>query len=85
MKKSTKIKAYLGTSDVEEMYEGLTGTRKGITPFMRKARNIATFDKRGYYIYKDEDALFELFKTELPEEIARKRIRYFGELVQMIS
>ena len=85
MKKDTHINPYLGTSDVENMYETLKGTRKGITSFIQKAKEIATRSKGGAYIFKDEEALFELFKAELPEEIKRKRIRYVGELVQMIS
>ena len=90
MKNQDNIQPYLNTSDVEKMYEKLNlGSRKGITSFMKKAKMIASRSKsssrNGAFIFKDEEALFELFKSEMPEQIANKKIKYFGELVQMIS
>ena len=89
MIKDDKIYPYLNTSDVEKMYEKLNlGSRKGITSFMEKAKMTATRSKansRGAFIFKDEEALFEVFKSEMPDQIANKKIKYFGELVQMIS
>ena len=71
---------YLSNYDVEEMYIILKGSRKGISSFMKKAKTVATGN-----IYKDEEALFEIFKVELSNEIKARKIQYFGELVQMIS
>lgn len=71
---------YLSHFDVEEMYIILKGSRKGISSFMKKAKTVATGN-----IYKDEEALFEIFKVELSNEIKARKIQYFGELVQMIS
>ena len=90
MIKDDKIYPYLNTSDVEKMYEKLNlGSRKGITSFMEKAKMTAIRSKansrNGAFIFKDEEALFEVFKSEMPEQIANKKIKYFGELVQMIS
>lgn len=84
-----KIYPYFGISDVEEMYITLKGSRTGITNFLEKAKMIASRSSkgksRGAFIFKDEEALFKLFKSELPNEIKARKIRYFGELVQMIS
>ena len=54
--------AYLNNSDVEKMYEKVNlGSRKGITRFMKLARNLAS--KRGNVVeYRDEEALFDLSK-----------------------
>ena len=90
MEKDNTLNPYLNTSDVEKMYEKLNlGSRKGITSFMEKAKMTATrsnsHSRNGAFIFKDEEALFEVFKSEMPEQIANKKIKYFGELVQMIS
>lgn len=90
MSNDEKFYPYLNTTDVEKMYEKLNlGSRKGITNFMKKAKLIASNSKsstrNGELIFKNEEALFELFKTEMPKQIANKKIKYFGELVQMIS
>ncbi len=77
--------AYLNNSDVEKMYEKVNlGSRKGITRFMKLARNLAS--KRGNVVeYRDEEALFDLFKREMPEQLAKRRITRFYEIVQLIS
>lgn len=98
MNGSNKIKPYLNTNDVEKMYEKLNfGSRKRITQFMEKAKMTATRSSKakssrygtvtyyGKFIYKNEKALFEVFKSEMPEQIASKEIKSFDELVQMIS
>lgn len=87
-KKDKKIYPYFGNNDVEEMYVALTGSRKGLESFMKKAKHVASRvnkSPRSAYVYKDEEALFEVFKVELAHELNVRKIRYFGELVQMIS
>ena len=82
----TKFYPYFNISDVETMYFMLKGSRKGITSFITKAKSLASRSpKGGSYIFKDEEALFELFKSELPFEIESRRFKDFGDLVQMIS
>ena len=86
--KDKKFYPYLGNNDVEEMYVLLKGSRKGITAFMEKAKSVASRkcnSQRSAFIYKDDEALFNVFKAELPFEIKVRKIRYFGELIQMIS
>ncbi len=86
--KGKKFYPYLGNDDVEEMYVLLTGSRKGIIAFMEKAKCVASRksdSQRSAFIYKDDEALFNVFKAELPFEIKVRKIRYFGELIQMIS
>lgn len=86
MIKDDKIYPYFNISDVETMYFMLKGSRKGITSFITKAKALASrSSKGGSYIFKDEEALFELFKSELPFEIESRRFKCFGDLIQMIS
>lgn len=76
---------YLNLNDVEEMYEAVNGSREGMPGFISLAKEIATKSRGGAYVFKDEAQLFELFKQELPDRLAKKRISYFGQIVQLIS
>lgn len=83
-----KIYPYFGNIDVEEMYVALKGSRKGISAFMEKAKCVAcriNNSPRSAYVYKDEDALFEVFKSEMPEILEARKISCFGEIIQIIS
>ena len=75
---------YFGNSDVEKMYEKVNlGSQEGKDRFMKLARNLAS--KRGNRVeYRDEEALFELFKREMPEQLAKRRITRFDEIVELI-
>ena len=80
------VRPYFNIYDVEEMYEVLNGSRKGITAFTKDARKLTSRNKYGRsFVFKNEEALFELFKERLPEQLARKKITCFGEIVQLIS
>lgn len=80
-----RIKAYMNMADVEEMYIKLTGSRKGIAQFMKKAKEVAQRTPYGYYIFKREDKLFDLFKQEMPEVLNQRRFTCWGHLVQYVS
>lgn len=89
MNNGEKIYPYLDSDDVENMYLILKGSRKGLYTFMKNARKLGVISKStlqaGKLIFKDEDALFELFKSTFPQELKIRKIVYFGELIQMIS
>lgn len=79
-------RAYFNSNDIEKIYVKLNyGSRKGISSFMTKAKELATRAKTGAYIYMDEQALFELFQKEMPQELENRKIRSWGELMQFIS
>lgn len=77
--------AYLNTADIEEIFEKVKGSRKGITPFLRDAKKIGSRTKKGAFIYKDETALYNVFERYLKDELDIKGIDCFGRLMQYIS
>ena len=82
------VNAYLSTSDVEELYRKIKHTEKGISSFIRDAKKVGTKIKKGpagYYLYKNEEALFEVFKKHLPNELKALGIDCFGRLMQYVS
>lgn len=80
-----RIKAYMTTPDVEEMYIKLTGSSRGINQFMKKAKEVAQRAPQGYFIFKREDKLFEVFQQEIPEVLKQRRFTCWGHLVQYVS
>lgn len=82
------INAYLSTSDVEELYRKIKRSEKGMTSFIRDAKKVGTKMKKGpavYYLYKNEEALFEVLKKHLPNELKALGIDCFGRLMQYVS
>ena len=80
------IRPYFNIYDVEEMYEKVNGSRKGITSFIKDAKKLISRNKYGReFVFKDEEALFELFKERLPEKLIKKKISCWGGIVQLIS
>lgn len=77
--------AYLSTSDIEEIYEQVKGSRKGINSFLREARKLGSRTKNGAFVYKDENALFIVFEKYLKYELEIKGIDCFGRLMQYVS
>lgn len=75
---------YLNISDVRDIYITLNGTEKNFSSFEKQATSIASKSKGGCYIFKNEDALFDLFKSVFPDELKARKITLFGELVQLI-
>lgn len=81
-----QCKAWFNLEDVGQMYDKLGGSPSKKRAFLGKAKKLAVRSSGvGAYIFKREDALFELFQRELATQIENKKIRYFGELVQLIS
>lgn len=79
----TDVKTYFGIAEVKMIYLNLTGTERGMNAFISKAKQIAT-KQRGYYIFKNESALFNLFKEEFPEQMEQKGITTFNHLVARV-
>lgn len=80
------IRTYLGTKDLEEIYEKIKGSQKGMRGFVSKAQQkIGTRTESGAYIFKDEQALFEIFQQYFAEELRLKGIDCFGRLMQYMS
>lgn len=77
--------AYLNTADIEEIFEKVKGSRKGITPFLRDAKEIASKTRNGKYVYKDETALFIVLEKHIGKELQQRGIDCFGRLMQYIS
>ena len=48
---------YLLTSDIQEIYRQIKNSNQGMTAFINDAKMVGT-KENGYYLYKDEDALF---------------------------
>ena len=77
---------YMNLNDAEEAYEKVNGSRKGITAFMTEAKKVATrFGRSRAYVFKDEEALFEVFKEQLPDRLETLKIKWWGEIIQMLD
>lgn len=81
---------YLTLTDVKKIYCVINDwSAKGLEQFAKKAREIAVKvpGERTEYVYqfRNEEALFELFQTELPRQMERHGITCFGKLMQFIS
>lgn len=82
------INAYLSTSEVEEFYRKVKNSEKGMSAFIKDAKKVSTKMKKGpavYYLYKNEEALFEVLKKHLPNELKALGIDCFGRLMQYVS
>ncbi len=82
------IKGYFSTNEVETLYRKVKNSEKGMTAFIKDAKKVGTKIEDGpaaYYIYKDEDALFNVFKKYLPDELNSLGIDCFGRLMQYVS
>lgn len=82
------IKGYLSTNEVETIYRRVKNSEKGMTSFIRDAKKVGTKMKKGpavYYLYKNEEALFEVLKKHLPNELKALGIDCFGRLMQYVS
>lgn len=77
--------AFLSTSEIESAYEKVKGSRKGITSFLTEVRRLGTRTKNGAFVYKDEEALYQVFERHLKDELEIKGIDCFGRLMQYIS
>ena len=77
--------AYLSKSDIEEIYVKIKGSRKGITGFLRDSKKIASKTRNGALVYKDEEALYNVFEKYLENELKAYGINNFGRLMQHIS
>lgn len=76
---------YLSTSEIEDAYEKIKGSRKGITAFLAEVKKIGSRTKNGAFVYKDEEALYQVFERHLKDELEIKGIDCFGRLMQYIS
>ncbi len=75
---------YLCLTDVENIYVFFNGgERKGITRFLAEAKEIA--EKGEYYLFKNEERLFELFKKRFGTQLQLLRINSWGELMAYLS
>ncbi len=82
------IQGYFTTSEIEGIYRKLKRTGKGITAFKKDTRAVASKVSVGpesRIVYKDEEALFEVFKKHLPNELKALGIDCFGRLMQYVS
>lgn len=83
---ATKCRAWFNLEDVGQIYDKLGGSPSMKRAFLGKAKRLAVKSPGvGAYIFKREDELFDLFKQELENQIKNKKIKYWGELVQLIS
>ena len=76
--------AYLSNRDLEKIYLKLNaGDPSGWSAFKSTAQRIAT-KKNGVYLYKDEDALFEVFNSNnfFHAVLTNLRIKSFSDLMQ---
>ena len=78
------INAYLSTSEVEELYRKVKNSEKGMSAFIKYAKKVG-IKQNGYYLYKDEEKLFEVFKNHLANELKSLGIDCFGRLMQYVS
>lgn len=80
---------YFNSEDVRKIYEFLNGKPNGSYAFTQKAQlEIAEKTKKGfnvYYQFKDEDALFDLFKERFSNLFEQKKIYCWSDLMQYIS
>lgn len=81
---------YFTLADVEKIYFVLNDcSSKGFKEFAENAKEIATFVPEHLhkfaFQFKDEVALFELFKKFLPHKLEVKGIDTWGRLMQYIS
>lgn len=82
------IKGYLSTNEVETIYRRVKNSEKGMTAFIKNAKKVGTKIKEGpvvYYLYKEEEALFDVFQKHLPMELKALGIDCFGRLMQYVS
>ncbi len=85
MKEQIRLNIYFNLFQVEKIYECLKNERKGITNFLKEAKEYAERnEKKGYYLFKDEKALWEVIKKHLPAELESKGINTWGELMQYL-
>lgn len=76
---------YLCLADVEKIYTVLNGgSRKGITNFLADAKGIAE-KTTDYYLFKNEENLFKLFKKQFGNELSNLHITSWGELMAFVS
>lgn len=76
--------AYLLTSDIQEIYRQIKNSNQGMTAFINDAKKVGT-KENGYYLYKDEEALFKVFQKHLSKELTGLGIDKFWRLMQYIS
>lgn len=80
---------YLNLSDVKEIYITIHGSSKGFGKFSKEAKKVAekieTSFSKSYFLFKDEPALFEVFKQFLKKELEIRKISSWGELMQYLS
>lgn len=82
----TPKRPYLNLLQVQEIYEYLNGSTAGLSYFSEKAKEIAIrTPETKSYLFKNEDELFYLLQEFCPEQLNRKKIYSFGELMQEIS
>ena len=82
----TEKRCWLGMEEVEEIYRRVNNdSSKGIRKFRKEVKKVATITRRGYTLFKNEEKLFEVLKEFLPEQLKRRRINCFGELMQYMS
>lgn len=75
---------YLCLTDVENIYTFFNGgARKGITAFLAEAREVAEKDE--YYLFKNEEKLFDLLKKHFGAQLQLLRINSWGELMAYLS
>lgn len=87
MCKEAREHVWTNVDDLECIYSELNGgSEKGKRKFIAKAKNLKCARMfRGAYIFKDEDELFKLFQQEMPEQLAKRKIRYgYGDLMQYV-
>lgn len=79
-----KGKPYLSLKDVNYIFQVIKGNDIGVSQFEREAKKIAYFMPEGYYIFKNEEKLFELYKKHLPKELDNLGIVEFGQIMEFV-
>ena len=80
---SISLDTYMNTEDVRKVYVCLTGSTEGWNRFYESIKNVATkTPRRGAFIFKDEEKLFEVFKKNrrCAQCMERQKIKYQQQL-----
>ena len=80
----SKNHPYLSKENVLQIYIRLKGSSKEIKKFEEEAIQVAK-KGRTYWEFRDEEALFEVFRKHLEKELEVRKIDNFGRLMQYIS
>ena len=75
---------YFNLEQVEYIYEMIQPNRRGITRFLKDARDVA-IKRNGIYQFKNEEALWNIFQEYLGDILAKKNIDNWGRLMDYIS